>query len=82
MGATSFANVTRPAGAVALECWPATGTVNAANKDGRTALDAAQTLKYDSLVKFLLEKGAKPGSGAAAPPDRGKDSGRGAIVPR
>jgi ankyrin repeat protein len=56
--------------------------VNAANKDGRTALDAAQTLKYDSLVKFLLENGAKPGSGAAAPPDRGKDSGRGAIVPR
>ena len=53
--------------------------VNATNKDGRTALDAAQRLKYDSLVTFLREKGAKPGSGAAAPPDRGKDSGRSAI---
>jgi uncharacterized protein len=36
--------------------------VNAANTDGRTALDAARTLKYESVVKFLLEKGAKPGT--------------------
>ena len=36
--------------------------VNAANTDGRTALDAAKTLKYDSVVKFLVEKGATPGT--------------------
>lgn len=35
--------------------------VNAANTDGRTALDAAKALRYDSVVKFLEEKGAKPG---------------------
>jgi len=33
--------------------------VNAANTDGRTALDAAKALKYDTVVKFLQEKGAK-----------------------
>jgi uncharacterized protein len=33
--------------------------VNAANTDGRTALDAAKGLKYDSVVNFLVEKGAK-----------------------
>jgi ankyrin repeat protein len=32
--------------------------VNAANTDGRTALDAAKALKYESVVKFLVEKGA------------------------
>jgi ankyrin repeat protein len=36
--------------------------VNAANNDGRTALDAAKALKYDSVVKFLVEKGARPGT--------------------
>jgi uncharacterized protein len=36
--------------------------LNAANDDGRTALDAAQQLKYESVVKFLVEKGAKPGT--------------------
>ena len=36
--------------------------VNAANTDGRTALDSARTLKFESLVKFLTEKGAKPGN--------------------
>ena len=34
--------------------------VNAANTDGRTALDAAKTLKYERLVRLLLEKGAHP----------------------
>jgi ankyrin repeat protein len=34
--------------------------VNAANTDGRTALDAAKTLKYERVVRFLLEKGAHP----------------------
>ena len=33
--------------------------INATNSDGRTALDAAKTLKYDSVVKFLVEEGAK-----------------------
>lgn len=50
--------------------------VNAANTDGRTALDAATAGKYDTVVAFLIEKGAKAGTGAAAAPARGKDSGR------
>ena len=33
--------------------------INAANTDGRTALDGAQALKYQSVIKFLEEKGAK-----------------------
>ena len=37
--------------------------VNAANTDGRTALDAARSLRYDTVVTFLLEKGARPGTG-------------------
>jgi ankyrin repeat protein len=36
--------------------------VNAANTDGRTALDAAKALKYDTVVKFLVERGARPGT--------------------
>jgi ankyrin len=36
--------------------------VNAANTDGRTALDAARSLRYDTVAKFLVEKGAKPGT--------------------
>lgn len=40
--------------------------VNAANSDGRTALDAAKALKYETVVAFLLAKGAKPG--AVQPP--------------
>jgi uncharacterized protein len=35
---------------------------NAANVDGRTALDAAKALKYDTVVRFLLENGARPGT--------------------
>jgi ankyrin repeat protein len=42
--------------------------VNAANVDGRTALDAAKGLKYNSVVTFLIDKGAKPGSGKTPPP--------------
>ena len=44
--------------------------LNTANTDGHTALDAAKNLKYESVVSFLAEKGAKPGT---APPriDRG-----------
>jgi len=36
--------------------------VNVANTDGRTALDAARALKYQSVVDFLVEKGAKAGN--------------------
>jgi ankyrin repeat protein len=36
--------------------------VNAANTDGRTALDAAKAQRYDSVVQFLVEKGAKSNS--------------------
>jgi ankyrin repeat protein len=35
--------------------------VNAVNTDGRTALDAAKALRYDSVIKFLVQKGAKSG---------------------
>jgi hypothetical protein len=47
--------------------------VNATSNDGRTALDAARNLKYEGVVKYLVEKGAKPGTGAATgPQDRGR----------
>jgi len=36
--------------------------VNAANTDGRTALDSAKTLRFDSVAAFLSEKGGKPGT--------------------
>jgi len=45
--------------------------VNAANTDGRTALDAAKALRYDSVVKFLVQKGAK--SGRPVRPEAPKD---------
>jgi ankyrin repeat protein len=37
--------------------------VNAKNTDGRTALDSAKVLRFESVVAFLTEKGAKPGTG-------------------
>ena len=36
--------------------------VNAANTDGRTALDAARAFGLESVVKVLVEKGAKEGT--------------------
>jgi ankyrin repeat protein len=36
--------------------------VNAADLDGRTALDAAKALKFETVVKFLTEKGARSGA--------------------
>jgi hypothetical protein len=42
--------------------------VNATSNDGRTALDGAKALKYASVVNYLLEKGAKEGTGATTPP--------------
>ena len=44
--------------------------VNAANTDGRNALDGARTLRYDSLIKFLVEKGAKSDRPVQAPERR------------
>jgi len=43
--------------------------VNAVNNDGRTALDAAIALKYEPVIAFLKEHGAKA-RGKAAPPER------------
>jgi ankyrin repeat protein len=43
--------------------------VNAINDDGRTALDAAMTLKYEPVVAFLKEHGGKAG-GKPAPSER------------
>jgi hypothetical protein len=37
--------------------------VNAVNTDGRTALDAARALKFESVAGFLTERGARPGAG-------------------
>ena len=36
--------------------------LNAANTDGRTALDAAKAQRFESVVSFLVQRGAKPGS--------------------
>lgn len=44
--------------------------VNAVNNDGRTALDAARALKFESVIAYLQEKGAKPGT-APQPAGRG-----------
>jgi uncharacterized protein len=43
--------------------------LSAVNADGRTALDGAKTLKFNSVVQYLQEKGAKAGVGPA--PARG-----------
>jgi ankyrin repeat protein len=41
--------------------------LNVANTDGRTALDAARALRYNTVVNYLVEKGAKAGTGGNAP---------------
>jgi ankyrin repeat protein len=43
--------------------------INAANTDERTALDGAADLKYESVVAYLVEHGAK-GTGKPGPPIR------------
>jgi len=45
--------------------------LNLMNTDGRTALDAAKGLKYQSVVDFLVAKGAKAGVPSATPAGRG-----------
>ena len=44
--------------------------LNAANADGRTALDAAKAQKYETVVKFLIEKGARPGKAGRQEPEQ------------
>ena len=57
--------------------------VNATNTDGRTALDAAKTLKYETVVAFLVAKGGKAGmpDKKDEPADK-KDDPAAAAVPR
>ncbi len=50
--------------------------VNLVNTDGRTALDAAKALRYQSVVDFLVSKGAKAGL-PDTPGGRGGRGGRG-----
>ena len=45
--------------------------LNLMNTDGRTALDAAKGLRYQSVVDFLAAKGAKAGNPSATPAGRG-----------
>jgi len=51
--------------------------LNLVNTDGRTALDAAKALRYQSVVDFLTAKGATAGAPSAAPAGRGGGRGRG-----
>jgi ankyrin repeat protein len=41
---------------------------NAVSMDGRTALDSAKAQKYEAVVAYLQEKGAKPGPGKPVAP--------------
>jgi ankyrin repeat protein len=49
--------------------------LNQANTDGKTALDAAKALKYENVIKFLTDLGAKEGTPAAG--GRGARGARG-----
>jgi uncharacterized protein len=49
--------------------------LNVANTDGKTALDGARALRYQTVVDFLVAKGAKPGTGGVG--GRGGAGGRG-----
>jgi uncharacterized protein len=51
--------------------------LNLVNTDGRTALDAAKALRFQSVVDYLVSKGAKPGIPGAKSNDRpSRDAGR------
>jgi uncharacterized protein len=54
--------------------------LNTANTDGRTALDGAKALKYESVVSFLTEKGAKAGTGNGPGRGRGARGGGNAVA--
>jgi len=67
-GGTPWVPIPRPEReALALEsvklAADAGNDLNAVNDDGRTALDSARALKFESVEKFLLEHGAKAGTG-------------------
>ena len=53
--------------------------LNVANTDGSTALDGAKALRYDSVVAYLTEKGARPGTGGGG---RGRGGRAGAAPAR
>jgi uncharacterized protein len=56
--------------------------VNATTIDGRTALDGAKSLRYASVVSFLQEKGAKPGTGGTrSGGGRGRANAPAAVEP-
>ena len=44
--------------------------LNAASSDGRTPLDAAKNLHYETVIRFLAEHGARAGAAAPAEPVR------------
>jgi uncharacterized protein len=46
--------------------------VNLENTDGRRPLDLAKALEFKSVVDYLTEKGAKPGSAPPPAPGRGR----------
>ena len=55
--------------------------LNVANTDGRTALDAANALRYKGVADYLVAQGAKPGTGGSSS-GRGGAGGRGAATGR
>lgn len=61
-------------------CVEAGADLNVANTDGRTALDAANGLRYKSVADYLTAKGAKTGTGGGAG-GRGARGGRGGAPP-
>jgi ankyrin repeat protein len=60
--------------------------VNATNTDGRTALDAAKALKYETVVAYLVSKGAKAGvtekKNETDKKDEADPKGEPAVAPR
>ena len=50
--------------------------INLVNTDGRTPLDAAKALKYQGVIDYLTERGAKGGVAPQPPQRRGKDAGQ------
>jgi ankyrin repeat protein len=50
--------------------------VNALSNTGRSALDGAQQQRYESVVAYLMEKGAKAGTAPAAGRGRGGRGGK------
>ncbi len=49
--------------------------LNATDQNGRTVLDLAKGLRYQTVVDYLVSKGAKAGTGPGPAQRRGKDDG-------